>query len=254
MSTTTIAIGALALGGVYFATRKRGATEPEIGIPDPENSGQLEVGASIGWAKDCNPKIVQVREVFEPHQWIEDDPMLGRFLRCDRRTHPEKVAREMVRQVAQKAGEARKLDPAEIQQWADEMSRDARLVRASEDLLHAAGWNDETAGSPIVERRGPHGRGIDFRPVHDDQPAILVRGGTPRRNLDSAGRVVSEARRAYPLIWIPKLNHHTFGAVILDGAPGEPITSLGVSWENGTSAAWPPPVVADRGVIHGKTH
>lgn len=252
MTKTTIAIGALALGGVYFATRKRPPAEPEIGLPDPEDTEPPDVGSSIGWSRDPEPAIVQVREVFEPHEWIEDRPMLGRFLRCDRRTHPEKVAREMVLQVATKAGEARKLDPSEVRQWADEMSRDARLVRAAEDLLHAAGWNDETAGSPTVERRGPHGRGIDFRAVHDDQPAILVRGGTPRRNLDSAGRVVSEARRAYPLIWVPKLNHHTFGAVILDGASGEAITCAGVSWDNGTSAAWPPPVVADRGVIHGK--
>jgi len=242
--------------GAWAASRRK-TTEPEpvdapeIGLADPDLAAAQD-GVSVGWSSS-EVRIAPVREVFDPDHWIESRVTLGRFYETDRRSNPEKIAREMIRQVATRCGEERRLDREEVDQWAAEMSRDPSLIRAAEDLLHAAGWNDEICGSPTVERKGPHGRGLDLRAVHDDNAAILARGGTPRRNIDANGRVVSESRRSWPLIWIPSLSAKRFGAVILEGADGEAVTTEGVSWPDGTSASWPPACVSARGVIHGKT-
>ena len=249
-SSIILAGGALAAGAWIWS--RRSTDEPSIvAVPLGTESDGSPIGLSIGWARP-EVEIAPIRAVFEPSEWIESSPKLGRFVALDRKVTIEKIAREMVRQVAMQAGERRKLDRSEVKQWADDMARDGALVRAAEDLLHASGWNDETAGSPQAERKGPHGRGIDPRGVHDDQGAILARGGTPRRNLDASGRVVSPSRRARPLVWVPALNPDTFGAVILDGLKGEPVTSQGMEWDDGSAASWPPPVVTSRGVIHGK--
>ena len=250
-TSTVIFVGGAVAAGAWIWSRRSGEEPSIVAAPsEPEVGGQA-IGLSIGWARP-EVEISPVRAVFEPSEWIESSPKLGRFVQLDRKITIEKIAREMVRQVATQAGERRKLDRAEVRQWADDMARDGALVRAAEDLLHASGWNDETAGSPQPERRGPHGRGIDPRGVHDDQRAILARGGTPRRNLDASGRVVSPSRRSRPLVWVPALNPDTFGGVILDGLQGEPVTSQGMEWDDGSAASWPPPVVTARGVIHGK--
>ncbi len=250
-TSTVIFVGGAVAAGAWIWSR-RSSEEPSIvAAPVATEPDGTAIGLSIGWARP-EVEISPVRAVFEPSEWIESSPKLGRFVQLDRKITIEKIAREMVRQVATQAGERRKLDRAEVRQWAEDMARDGALVRAAEDLLHASGWNDETAGSPQPERRGPHGRGIDPRGVHDDQRAILARGGTPRRNLDASGRVVSPSRRSRPLVWVPALNPDTFGGVILDGLQGEPVTSQGMEWDDGSAASWPPPVVTARGVIHGK--
>jgi len=216
---------------------------------EDKNSGPKTQGFGIGYQSP-----VPVHEAFSPSVWQTKNVQPSRFIQTEKRDTIERVAGLLIHSVAMQAAKSRKIKGATAEQWADKCRRTHGLVKQASDLI-STGWNDECYGSPRAEVKGPHGRGIDLSAVHDDNGSLLNSGRTPRRNLSSSGEPTSKGRRSRPYLWIPGVNVENFARQMLDegGDPASAVTCQGCTWEDGSSALWPPPLVTARGVVHGQT-
>jgi len=249
-------LGGMAYLGAKMIGRKRARSvaRPAITVNATTRPGSNDAeiqseGFGIGYKSP-----VPVREAFQPAVWQTKNVQPSRFIQTDKRDTIERLASLLVHCVAMQAAKLRKMKSETAKLWADECRRTHGLVRQAADLI-ATGWNDECYGSPRVENKGPHGRGVDLRPVHDDNGSLLNSGRTPRRNLSSSGEPTSKGRRSRPYLWIPGINVENFAAQMIDegGDPSQAVTCRGCNWEDGSSALWPPPLVTERGVVHGQT-
>ncbi len=240
-------IGAGIFGvGAYLAKRKPSPAQPvldEAAEPEPVEESP---GFSLGYAP-----TIPVREAFDPDVWASSKVTPARFYAVRKGDTIPKIAARLVRETALDAARGRKMPKDTARQWADQLSRSHGLIRQAEDLINLSGWNDEVFGSPALERTGHHGRAVDVSPVHDDVAEQLGRGDTPRRNLSADGEPTNPGRRSRPFLWIPGTNPEIFASAMIDKKDVQAMTCHGVSWDDGSSTMWPPPLVTERGVIHG---
>ena len=126
----------------------------------------------------------------------------------------------------------------------------AQATRA--DYILCVAWNDIAYGSYAVaskNRRGPHGRGIDLVPQHSDNWRRIKQRKRVRRNvfLGTPG-MVGTPRNAgrgdakLPVLWMPRLSDQ-----VLWDSDGQELRAAG-TWADGSSFAFPPPVVMDLGI------
>ncbi len=124
--------------------------------------------------------------------------------------------------------------------------------REAWDFILCSAINDMAYGSFRVgasNRRGPHGRGIDFNPQHADNWGRLSRRLPMRRNvrLHQAGesgtpRNAGQGDRAFPVLWMARLDDET-----LYRSDGRVLKAAG-PWADGNNFSFPPPVVMRAGV------
>lgn len=249
----TIPLVGVGLAALYFATKssvktmhydhdavkQTTASQRSASVTrDPRASSP---GISLGWAPAPRPS-------FDAGQWERRKPTPGAFFAVPKGRTIQSIAGAALRSFVEICCQIHKVPKADRTGWIDDMATNHNAIRQATDSIQT-GWNDEAYGSPCVEVTGPHGRGLDLRPVHDDVRGQLERGQTPRRNLSATGDPTKSGTRSRPYVWIPKWDTAAFMAGIKRGEID--LTCQRDPWGDRSTGHWPPPCVTERGFILG---
>ncbi|MGH1343781.1 MAG: hypothetical protein ACRBN8_19650 [Nannocystales bacterium] len=131
--------------------------------------------------------------------------------------------------------------------WAQANAPGPAKLREWADYILCVAWNDVHYGSFRVtsnNRRGPHGRGIPFSPMHADNWRRIREGRSTLRNvrLHSANESgtpsnLGQGDQKLPLMWMPQLDERVLWE------SGGKVLRAGGNWANGYSYYFPPPIV-----------
>ena len=91
-TSTVIFVGGAVAAGAWIWSRRSGEEPSLVAAPVATEPDGTAIGLSIGWARP-EVEISPVRAVFEPSEWIESSPKLGRFVQLARKLTIEKIAR-----------------------------------------------------------------------------------------------------------------------------------------------------------------
>lgn len=148
--------------------------------------------------------------------------------------------------------------------WAHVNANAAKLrheidaLRPYLDVIGCSWWNDESYASWRYAQgeASPNpstGRAISLNPAHapnlqrlrgTEPPARNVRLGTPAQSGTGSPTIANGQWRRYPLLWIPEIDLELFWS-----SGFETITAEGLTWDDSSSRAVPPPWVQIRGIF-----
>ncbi len=139
---------------------------------------------------------------------------------------------------------------------ASTLKHEGHSLRPYLDIIGCGWWNDENYASwkyaAGKATKAPTGRAISLNPAHAPNLAILRAGGAPARNVrlgtpaqqgTGSPTIANGSWRAYPLLWIPEIDLKVFW-----DSNFRTITTDGVTYDDGSSRANPPPWITIRKV------
>jgi hypothetical protein len=242
-SNEKIAFGVMAIGALILAA---------------SSGSEEEDQATVGWAPaededfaSLYEKLLLDRRPIDVSKFESGDrrPTCGAFHQVRRKeiflgTTPKSITYVALRSTAKSVSLENGYAEREASKFADSISRSSFHRLAFFHLIVCSSWNDEiygTYGYRTNTPAGPHGRGIDLRPVHAPNRQRISDGQAPLRVIplclpeQRGSGIASEGAGEYPYLWIPPLN----GTALLRGE----VTTRGLRWEDETSQINPPPEV-----------
>jgi hypothetical protein len=146
---------------------------------------------------------------------------------------------------------------------ASRLAHEIHALRPYLDIIGCGWWNDEVNASWRYKQGkatpAPTGRAISLNPIAapnlarmrgGQPPARNVRLGKPSEKGDGSPSIADGSWRNYPLVWIPEIDLALlWQGLEAGGSLRDYITAEGLTWDDGSSRAVPPPWVQALGIF-----